>query len=188
MPASRSEIVLTAPQIARMIAALTSAIQAGSPAPAELCLVAIRRGGEELATRLAHGLARATGAPPKIGAIDITLYRDDWTMRTDRPVVRRTDITFPVDDREIILVDDVLFTGRTVRAALDELMDFGRPRVARLAVLVDRGGRELPIQPDYVGQTIACAKGERIDVLLGGTPGDDRVVRQRQAGAGLAGL
>ena len=156
---------------------MAKSIQADGPAE-DICLVAIRRGGEEIATRLTQMLARNTGKTPLLGAIDITLYRDDWTMRTQRPVIMRTEIPFAVDNRHIILVDDVLFTGRTVRAALDELMDFGRPRRVRLAALIDRGGRELPIQPDYIGAKIQCDAGETIDVLLSGdNPQKDKVIR-----------
>lgn len=171
------ETIYDSAAIERMLGKMAKSIEQDS-GDAEVCLVAIRRGGEEIATRLTHALARNTGKTPLLGAIDITLYRDDWTTRTGRPVIMRTEIPFSVDNRHIVLVDDVVFTGRTVRAAMDELMDFGRPRRVRLAALIDRGGRELPIQPDCIGEKISCDSGETIDVVLSGdNPQEDKVIR-----------
>ena len=116
-------------------------------------LVGVRTRGVPLARRLARGCGQAAGGePPVVGALDITLYRDDLTTIAAHPVLKGTDIPFSIDGRTVVLVDDVLYTGRTVRAALDELIDFGRPARIELAVLVDRGHRELPIRADYVGQ------------------------------------
>jgi pyrimidine operon attenuation protein/uracil phosphoribosyltransferase len=147
----------------------------------ELAIVGIRRGGVHLAERLRGELADATGARPPAGTLDIALYRDDLAERGSAPVVGPTDIRFPLTGKTIVLVDDVLYTGRTVRAALDELVDFGRPRRVWLAVLVDRGGRELPIAPDFVGTTVSVGDDEDVEVRLteGGAPADVVVVRRR---------
>jgi pyrimidine operon attenuation protein/uracil phosphoribosyltransferase len=100
------------------------------------------------------------------GNLDITLYRDDWSLISQNPIVRKSDIGFLLEDKRVILVDDVIFTGRTIRAAMDAIMDYGRPLSIQLAVLIDRGGRELPIQPDYIGMGVGVAPNERVDVLL----------------------
>jgi pyrimidine operon attenuation protein/uracil phosphoribosyltransferase len=131
-----------------------------------LALVGIRTRGVPLARRLAAKIERIEGDAPPVGVLDINLYRDDLSRIGDHPVVRKTEIPFVVDDRVLVLVDDVLFTGRTIRAALDALIDLGRPRVIQLAVLVDRGGRELPIRADFVGKTVSTFQGDRVDVLL----------------------
>jgi pyrimidine operon attenuation protein/uracil phosphoribosyltransferase len=136
-----------------------------------LAFVGVRRGGVPLAERLRAEVRRAAGIDPPVGTLDIALYRDDLAQRGVAPVVGPTDIRFPVDGRTIVLADDVLYTGRTIRAALDELVDFGRPRRVWLAVLVDRGGRELPVAADFAGA--------RIEV----PPGEDVQVRWREAGA-----
>jgi pyrimidine operon attenuation protein / uracil phosphoribosyltransferase len=140
-------------------------------APEELALVGIRRGGVPLAERLRAAVGKATGVTPPLGTLDIALYRDDLSHRGAAPVVGPTDVRFPLEGRTIVLTDDVLYTGRTIRAALDELVDFGRPRRVWLAVLVDRGGRELPIAADFAGV--------RLDVPAG----DDVQVRWRENGA-----
>jgi len=132
----------------------------------ELVLVGIRTGGAFLAQRLAASITRRTSRPVRVGVLDITLYRDDWTQLSHKPLVGKTELPGSIDDQEVVLVDDVLFTGRTIRAALDALIDYGRPRRIELAVLVDRGGRELPIQPDYVGRAMALPQGQRVNVYL----------------------
>jgi pyrimidine operon attenuation protein/uracil phosphoribosyltransferase len=129
-----------------------------------------------LARRLAKLMAGAGGTEPRVGALDITLYRDDLTTIAAHPVLKGTDIPGSIDGRTVILVDDVLYTGRTVRAALDELVDFGRPSRIALAVLVDRGHRELPIRADYVGKTIATSPDEIVQVMLEEEDGEDRVL------------
>jgi pyrimidine operon attenuation protein/uracil phosphoribosyltransferase len=146
-----------------------------------LAVVGIRRGGVHLAERLREEIARVSGARPPSGSLDIALYRDDLSERGSAPVVGPTDIRFPVAGKTVVLVDDVLYTGRTVRAALDELVDFGRPRRVWLAVLVDRGGRELPIAPDFVGTTVRVGDDEDVEVRLteAGAPADAVVVRRR---------
>lgn len=138
-----------------------------------ICLVGVRRGGIPIAMRLGALLEKALGTAVPRGTLDIGLYRDD--VARVHPVVGPTDIPFSVQDRPVVLVDDVLFTGRTIRAALDELMDFGRPRRVYLAVLVDRGGRELPICPDFVGQPVDCPASSRVEVRFAEEGGPEGV-------------
>jgi pyrimidine operon attenuation protein / uracil phosphoribosyltransferase len=147
----------------------------------ELAVVGIRRGGVHLAQRLRRLIAASTGSEPPMGTLDISLYRDDLSELAVAPVVGPTEIRFPVTGKTIVLVDDVLYTGRTVRAALDELTDFGRARRVLLAVLVDRGGRELPIAPDVVGAKLDVADREQVEVRLveGGARQDEVLVRER---------
>jgi pyrimidine operon attenuation protein/uracil phosphoribosyltransferase len=132
----------------------------------DLAMVGIRTAGIYLAHRLARELESVEGTRVRSGVIDVTLYRDDVSRGRRQPVVQKTEIPFPVDDGKIILVDDVLFTGRTTRAALDALMDFGRPALVQLAVLVDRGHRELPIRPDYVGISLRTEREESVIVRV----------------------
>ncbi len=132
----------------------------------ELALVGIRRGGTPLADRLAQMIEESEGLKVPIGAVDITLYRDDAPTALPNPRIGRSDVPFDVSTKRIVLIDDVLFTGRTVRAALHALLDYGRARAIELAVVVDRGGRELPIQPNYVVQRIDVGPKERVEVLV----------------------
>ena len=141
-----------------------------------LALVGIRTRGVPLARRLAKEIESRTGTRPALGALDITLYRDDFTTVGAQPIVRNTELSFPVDDAWVVLVDDVLFTGRTVRAAITALIDFGRPRKIELLVMVDRGWRELPIQADYVGKALETAREHTVQVLLAEEDGRDEVV------------
>jgi pyrimidine operon attenuation protein/uracil phosphoribosyltransferase len=141
----------------------------------ELNFVGIRTRGVSLARRLAAKIAHIDGSTTPVGTLDITLYRDDLDMR-GVPVIRGTDIPFSIKGRVVILVDDVLFTGRTIRAALDALIDLGRPRSIQLATLVDRGHRELPIRPDYVGKNLPTSLRESVAVRLKEHDGEDRVV------------
>ena len=147
----------------------------------ELAAVGIRRGGVHLAERLRREIQLVTGSPIPLGTLDIALYRDDLSERASAPVVGPTDIRFPVTGKTIVLVDDVLYTGRTVRAALDELVDFGRPRRVLLSVLVDRGGRELPIAPDVLGARLEVPEAEQVEVKLveSGAAEDVVVVKPR---------
>ncbi len=131
-----------------------------------VCLVGIRRRGAPLADLLADDLQRIEGTRPPVGYLDITLYRDDLTALADRPQLNRTELPFDVNGRVLVLVDDVIFTGRTARAAIDALFDLGRPAVIRLAVLVDRGHRELPIRPDFVGKNVPTSLSELITVRM----------------------
>jgi pyrimidine operon attenuation protein/uracil phosphoribosyltransferase len=143
---------------------------------ADLALVGIQTRGVYLARRLAAIIETIEGVKVPTGTMDITLYRDDWTRITHHPVVQATDIPFSVDAKQVVLVDDVLFTGRTIRAAMDALMDFGRAARIELVVLVDRGHRELPIMANYVGKVIETRRSETVNVLLTEKDGQDRVV------------
>lgn len=139
-------------------------------------LVGIRRRGVPLAERLAAQIEAIEGRRVPVGSLDITLYRDDLTLRSDHPVVHRTEVPFAVQGKKVVLVDDVLYTGRTVRAALDAIMDLGRPALIQLAVLVDRGHRELPIRADYVGKNVPTSRREIIHVKLKETDDEDAVI------------
>ncbi|HSF05578.1 MAG TPA: bifunctional pyr operon transcriptional regulator/uracil phosphoribosyltransferase PyrR [Methylomirabilota bacterium] len=143
--------------------------------PDELAFVGLRTRGVTLAQRLAAKIARIDGVQLAVGTLDISLYRDDLGLRS-APVVRGTDVPFPMKDKIVVLVDDVLFTGRTIRAALDALIDLGRPKMVQLAVLVDRGHRELPIRPDYVGKNLPTSRRESVAVRLREHDGEDRVL------------
>ncbi len=141
----------------------------------DLAFVGLRTRGVTLAQRLAAKIAAIDGTTLPVGALDITLYRDDLALR-GTPVIRSTDIPFPIKDKTVILVDDVLFTGRTIRAALDALIDLGRPKMIQLAIVVDRGHRELPIRPDYIGKNLPTSRREAVAVRLREHDGEDRVV------------
>lgn len=141
-----------------------------------LTLVGIRRRGVPLAERLAERIRDIEGSRVPVGILDITLYRDDLTTLAYQPLVRSTEIPFPVSGKTVVLVDDVIFTGRTIRAALDALIDLGRPRVIQLAVLIDRGHRELPIRADYVGKNVPTSGKEEVSVRLLEIDGEERVV------------
>ena len=142
----------------------------------DVVIIGIKNRGAHLGERLAKKLSAITGTALPVGALDITLYRDDLTEVSEQPVVHATEIDFDIDHRKVVLVDDVLFTGRTIRCALDALIDFGRPAQIQLAVLVDRGHRELPIRADYVGKNVPTAVKEVVEVRLSETDGRDEVV------------
>ncbi len=146
-----------------------------------LLLVGIRTRGVPLAERIARKISLVEGAVPPVGFIDITLYRDDLSFMDEQPVATETKISFPVNGSRVILVDDVLFTGRTIRAALDALMDLGRPQSIQLAVLIDRGHRELPIRADYVGKNVPTSRRETIDVILEEVDGEPDQVLIKEA-------
>jgi pyrimidine operon attenuation protein/uracil phosphoribosyltransferase len=146
----------------------------------KLALIGIHTRGVFLARRLHHHIKAFDGVDLPLGEIDITLYRDDWTQMSPQPVVKTTDIAFSVDNKQIILVDDVLFSGRTVRAAMDQVIDFGRPARIELAVLVDRGHRELPIQSNYTGHSIKTRRSQMVNVLLKECDGDDKVTLTKE--------
>ncbi len=147
-----------------------------------LVLVGVRSRGEPIADRLADLIAEHEGPRPPVGSLDITFYRDDLTRVAHAPIVKHTEAMPEIDGRTVVLVDDVLFTGRTVRAALDALTDHGRPSAVRLAVVVDRGHRELPIRPDHVGKNLPTAPDERVHVLLTETDERDAVLLERPEG------
>ena len=157
---------MSAAELDRTLERLTDEIVGQHRNLDQMILVGIRTGGAFLAQRLADRIGRRTGQPMRVGVLDITLYRDDWTQLSHKPLVGKTELPGSIDDQEVVLVDDVLFTGRTIRAALDALIDYGRPRRIELAVLIDRGGRELPIQPDFVGRTVKLPTGQRVNVYL----------------------
>lgn len=142
----------------------------------DLVVVGIHRRGVTLAERISKMMEEIKGKKLPTGTLDITLYRDDFTRIAYQPVVRNTNILFPIDDKKVVLVDDVLYTGRTVRAAIDALIDFGRPKKIELAVLIDRGHRELPIRADYVGKNIPTSSGEMVEVRVEELDGTDEVL------------
>jgi pyrimidine operon attenuation protein / uracil phosphoribosyltransferase len=142
----------------------------------EFAIIGIRRRGVHLAERLCRKVATSLGHPVLNGILDITLYRDDLTTVGNRPMLRETSIDFDINNLSLVLVDDVLYTGRTVRSALDGLVDLGRPRRVQLAVLIDRGHRELPIQADYVGKYVETADDEIVEVRMNEEDGEERVV------------
>jgi pyrimidine operon attenuation protein/uracil phosphoribosyltransferase len=141
-----------------------------------LVLIGLRSRGVDLARRIARDLKAIGGVEAPVGALDVTLYRDDLGKVGPQPVVRKTEIPFSINEKRVILVDDVLYTGRTIRAALDSLIDLGRPRLIQLAVLVDRGHRELPIRADYVGKNVPTSRQEQVQVLLTEEDGVDKVL------------
>ncbi len=168
--------LLDAAGIARALRRIAHEIVERNGGATQLVLVGIRTGGVPLAQRLAQQIAGAEGQAPEVGAVDITLYRDDVFEGLPKPEVGRTELPGQIAGRTVVLVDDVLYTGRTIRAALDALMDFGRPRAVELAVLIDRGLRELPIQPDYVGLKVQTTRSESVRVNLLETDHEDRAV------------
>ncbi len=170
-----SQTVLDKADIQRRLARMVHAILEEHRGAENLAVIGIHTRGVFLAKRIQSRLQEMEGVEIPVGDMDITLYRDDWTRIGPHPVVQATDVPFSVDGRQIILVDDVLYTGRTTRAALDALVDFGRADRIELAVLVDRGHRELPIQANYVGKTIETRRSETINVLLAEADGEDRV-------------
>lgn len=145
-----------------------------------VALVGIRTRGVPLAEWLALKVGVVQNKPIEVGSLDINLYRDDLSEVDEQPVVKKTQLPFSITGKGIILVDDVLYTGRTVRAAMDALIDYGRPRFIKLAVMVDRGWRELPIQPDYVGKSIKTKSSENVKVMLKEIDGENRVVIKQQ--------
>jgi pyrimidine operon attenuation protein / uracil phosphoribosyltransferase len=142
----------------------------------DLGVIGIQRGGVHLARRLAAKIKGIEGVDVPVGSLDITMYRDDIGTRKSQPVPKTTDIPFDIQEQAIVLVDDVLYTGRTIRAAMNSIMDYGRPRRIQLAVLIDRGHRELPIRADFVGKNVPSSNREKVDVLLAEDGADDKVV------------
>lgn len=167
--------LLAADDLRRAIARIAHEIAERDPDLSSIVLVGIRARGDLIAARLHEALRRNERIDVPVGSLDITLYRDDLTRIGYAPIVRESNLPFGVDDRTVVLVDDVLFTGRTIRAAMDALVDYGRPRAIRLAVLIDRGHRELPIRADFVGKNIATALGDDVRVDLRETGGGDTV-------------
>jgi pyrimidine operon attenuation protein/uracil phosphoribosyltransferase len=170
------ETILTASEIEGALERICGQVLERHPQLQGVVLVGVRTGGVFLADRLRRKVFERKGVDLPTGIIDVTLYRDDWTRLTQTPEVRRTEVGFSIEDRIVLIVDDVLFTGRTIRAAMDALLDLGRPRRVELAVLVDRGHRELPICPDYVGKALPTSRADSINVELVELAGRDQVV------------
>jgi pyrimidine operon attenuation protein / uracil phosphoribosyltransferase len=177
-------VVMDADRIGRTLTRIAHEIVERNKGVDGLAIVGVRTRGVHMARRLARTLKEITGDDVPTGALDITLYRDDLMRHAvgPQPLVRRTEIQFSIDDRTILLVDDVLYTGRTIRAALDALIDFGRPKAIQLVVLVDRGHRELPIKADYVGKNLPTSREESVQVRLQESDGQDEVVLQQTEG------
>jgi pyrimidine operon attenuation protein/uracil phosphoribosyltransferase len=177
-------ILMDSERISRSLTRIAHEIVERNRGVGDLALVGVRTRGVPIARRLAASLREITGVEIATGALDITLYRDDL-MKTavgPQPIVRRTEIPFSIDGRHIVLVDDVLYTGRTIRSALDALIDFGRPKTIQLVVLVDRGHRELPIKADYVGKNVPTSRRETIHVRLAEIDGRDEVTLDQVEG------
>ncbi len=175
-----SDIILDASDIDRVIVRISHEILEVHKGAEDLALIGIQTRGVYLARRIQQKIKQIEGVHVPAGQVDITLYRDDWTRIGANPTIQATEIPFSVDGKKIILVDDVLFTGRTIRCALDALIDFGRPDRIELAVLIDRGHRELPIQGDYVGKVVETRRSEMINVLMVEHDGRDAVVLERK--------
>jgi pyrimidine operon attenuation protein/uracil phosphoribosyltransferase len=169
-------LVMDAGDIARAVTRIAHEILERNKGVQALGLVGIRTGGVHLAHRLVKRIQEIESASVPIGELDITLYRDDLSLRKEQPILRKTSVPFDISDRIIVLVDDVLFTGRTIRAAMDGLIDLGRPAEIQLAVLVDRGHRQLPIKANYIGKNLPTSREEKVQVLLEESGEDDRVV------------
>lgn len=180
MNVESKQIILSEGDIEESLNRICDQLLQRHPAPKGMVLVGIRSGGVFLAQRLKQKIFERTGIDLQAGVIDITLYRDDWTRLTQTPEVKKAEIHFPIEDKHVLLVDDVLFTGRTIRAALDALLDLGRARRVELAVLIDRGHRELPIHADYVGKFLETSRQDSIHVELKELTGVDRVVIEHE--------
>lgn len=176
----KSSTLLNSDEITLAVNRISLQVLEKNHSPDNLAIVGIHTCGVFLAQRIRQFIKEQTSQLVPYGSLDINLYRDDWSLITQNPVVKTTDISFGVEGRDIILVDDVLFTGRTIRAALEALMDYGRPRSVQLAILIDRGGRELPIQADYVGLHTTVRPDERIQVMFTENGGQDEVILQNQ--------
>ena len=173
---STSKEIMSAADMERSLDRLACQILEQIPDHESIALIGIQRRGADLATRLCRLLSSRVKRDTPCGELDINLYRDDWTTSKATPNINATRIDFAVEGKTIILIDDVLFTGRTIRCALEAILDFGRPRCVKLLVLVDRGHRELPIQADFVGKAVATERGQQVNVFLSERDGLDQVV------------
>ena len=171
--------IMTADEVRRAVVRISHELVEKHGGTAGLALVGIQRRGVPLARRLSVAIEEHEGVRLPVGALDITFYRDDLSLVAAQPVVKGTDLPFDLNDATIVLVDDVLYTGRTIRAAMDALVDFGRPRAIRLAVLVDRGHRELPIRADHVGKNVPTSSDEVVKVTVVEVDGEDAVRIER---------
>lgn len=167
--------IMDSDDVARAVMRMAHQILERNHGAEDIVLVGIRRRGAPLAVRIAKAMESIEGKEVPVGILDITLYRDDLQLVARQPVVGKTELPTGVEGKVVVLVDDVLFTGRTIRAAMDEIMDFGRPKAMQLAVLIDRGHRELPIRADYVGKNVPTAAKEIVSVALKEEDGEDRV-------------
>jgi pyrimidine operon attenuation protein / uracil phosphoribosyltransferase len=176
MDAMQRLVTMSAPDMDQTLQRLAEEIIRRQSDLSRLVLVGIRTGGAFLAQRLGARITALSSVAVPVGILDITLYRDDWTRISHKPQVGKTELDFSLDDVDVVLVDDVLFTGRTIRAAMDALTDFGRPRRIDLAVLIDRGGRELPICPNFIGRTVELVGSQRVNVYFQEMGRPDEVV------------
>ena len=178
--------IMTADEIRRAVIRISHEIVEKQAGTDGLLLIGIQRRGVPLARRIAASIAENEGVEVPVGALDITFYRDDLSLVAQQPIVKGTQIPFDLNGRTVVLVDDVLYTGRTIRAAMDALVDFGRPQAIRLAVLVDRGHRELPIRADHVGKNVPTSREELVKVRVAEVDGEDAVdIDQVAAPAGI---
>ena len=183
----QEKLIMDASEVARALTRIANEILERNKGTDELALVGIRTGGVHLAHRLAKRIQEIERAKVPIGELDITLYRDDLALRKEQPILKTTKVPFNISDLKVVLVDDVLFSGRTVRAAMDSLNDFGRPRRIQLAVLIDRGHRELPLKADFVGKNLPTARTECVRVRLTEMGGADEVVLEKSTTNGMTG-
>ena len=170
------KVILDAKGMDRVISRVTHEILEKNRGAEDIALVGICSGGVPLSRKIQEKIRAIEGVEVPAGYVDITLYRDDLSRAGYQPRLKRTEIPFSIDEKKVILVDDVLFTGRTIRAAMDALIDFGRPRNIQLAVLIDRGHRELPIRADYVGRNVPTSRSETVEVMIQGEPETWKVV------------
>ncbi|UCG78108.1 MAG: bifunctional pyr operon transcriptional regulator/uracil phosphoribosyltransferase PyrR [Nitrospirota bacterium] len=176
------KILLDKSDMERAISRIAHEIIENNKGVVDVCLIGIQRGGVHMARRLSDRIDLIEGQKVQVGTLDIAMYRDDLDIRDEQPRIRRTDVPFDINGKVVILVDDVFFTGRSIRAAMDALMDIGRPAVIQLAVLIDRGHRELPIRADYAGKNIPTSKNETIEVVFKEDAGKDEVILKRSEG------
>jgi pyrimidine operon attenuation protein/uracil phosphoribosyltransferase len=176
MSSKEKALILDKAGIDRAMTRIAHEILEKNKGAKDLVLVGIQRGGVHLAKRLAARIKEIEGVETPVGSLDITMYRDDLATRKSQPVPQATDITFDIQNRIMVLVDDVIYTGRTIRAALNSIMDYGRPLRIQLAVLVDRGHRELPVRADYVGKNLPTSAKEKVEVMLAEDGVEEKVV------------
>ena len=176
MPIVEKSQLMTATEIDRTLQRLAHEIVEKSGGTANLALIGVRRRGVPLAHRIAQAMRGIDGVDVPVGTLDITLYRDDLSKVASQPVLQSSDIPFPVDDKDLVVVDDVLYTGRTIRAAMNGLFDLGRPKRIRLCVLIERGHRELPIEASFVGRSVQTSDSEIIEVRLNEVDREERVL------------